>query len=150
MLMADVFSKAKRSQIMSRIKYKDTKPELYFSKILKINKLKYKDHPKIFGMPDFYIPTMKMTIFIDGCFWHGCNKCFKTPLTNRDFWLKKITNNMKRDRSVNIKLRKLGYHIMRIKECELEKFIKGGTEAISKKSTLSGFVQLVQTNGVNG
>jgi DNA (cytosine-5)-methyltransferase 1 len=73
------------------------------------------------GRPDFYFPNQKLTIFVDGCFWHGCKNCFKMPETNKEFWQSKIKTNMRRDRLVNQKLRSLGIKTIRIKEHDLKK-----------------------------
>jgi len=118
--MADVFSKEKRSWVMSRIRGKGTKMErLLESKLIK-NKIYFKKYPKIYGKPDFVV-NKNIIIFIDGCFWHKCPKHYKEPLTKKNFWAQKIENNVKRDRKVTKLLKKEGYHIIRFWEHELEK-----------------------------
>jgi hypothetical protein len=76
---------------------------------------------QIFGRPDFYFPKQKLAVFVDGCFWHGCPKCFQMPSTNEEFWATKIQGNQKRDKRVNRKLKSLGISVVRIAEHELKK-----------------------------
>jgi DNA mismatch endonuclease (patch repair protein) len=71
------------------------------------------------GKPDFYFPTSRVVLFIDGCYWHGCAKCRHAQLTNRAYWSAKIERNMHRDRSNNRRLRKSGLRVMRVWEHEL-------------------------------
>lgn len=115
---APVPKKEATSRVMSANKNKNTKPELLFRKLLYRNGLKgyrlnYKALP---GSPDIFFPKQKIVIFIDGCFWHGCKKCYSIPKTNKNFWETKIETNIKRDRLVNIKLQKNNIKVMRIWE----------------------------------
>jgi DNA mismatch endonuclease (patch repair protein) len=71
----------------------------------------------IFGRPDFVFPKAKVAIFVDGCFWHGCKRCFRMPTSNIEFWTAKIERNRKRDRRVLLQLKKDGWIVMRISEC---------------------------------
>ena len=76
---------------------------------------------KIYGKPDFYFPKLKIALFADGCFWHGC-RCKKLkPATNKKYWSNKIKRNIKRDKMVNSELKKDGYTVIRIKECSIKK-----------------------------
>lgn len=122
--MADVFSKQKRSEVMSRIRSKNTKPELELAKFLKKNGIPYKRYPRLFGSPDLLLPTSKTVVFVDGCFWHACKRCFKQPKTNKGFWKDKIRRNKSRDRKVSRELGGMGYRVVRIFECQLEKGLK--------------------------
>ena len=114
--MVDVFTKEKRSWVMSRIKGKGTKIEKLFERELRKNKIKFKKYPKILkkGNPDFLI--WKVAIFIDGCFWHGCPKHYRSPKSKKGYWIPKIEDNMKRDIEVNKNLRKMGYKVVRFWE----------------------------------
>jgi len=112
--MVDVFTKKKRSEIMSKIRGKWTRPEILAHNWLKGNKIKHRMHPKIYGNPD--IITGNKLIFIDGCFWHGCPKHFRIPKSNRKFWAPKIRRNIQRDRKIRKTLRKKGYTVIRIWE----------------------------------
>ena len=120
--MVDIFTQSKRSEIMSHVKNKSTKPEEQFAKLLKINKIKYDQNVNYLpGNPDFVIFYAKLAIFIHGCFWHGhpnCNRA-KLPQTNKTFWKEKIFKNTKRDAKVCRLLRKQGWHIMTIWQCRL-------------------------------
>ncbi len=71
------------------------------------------------GSPDFFFGAQRLTVFIDGCFWHGCPRCGHIPKTNRVYWQAKIARNRRRDRSVSRALKKLGYRVIRIWECQL-------------------------------
>ena len=117
----DVFSPEKRSQVMSRIRSKDTKPEKIIRSILhklgfrfRINR---KDLP---GKPDIVLPKYKTVIFVHGCFWHqheGC-KIASKPKSNSEFWQKKFSRNIERDRKNQEKLQLMGYRVITIWECE--------------------------------
>ncbi len=121
--MPDVFDKAKRSEIMSSIKSKNgLSTELRLAALFKENRIiGWRRNFKIFGKPDFVFPKKKIAIFVDGCFWHGCVYCKKTPNTNKTFWERKISRNKKRDKEVSNHLRHLGWKVIRIKECQLKK-----------------------------
>jgi len=75
---------------------------------------------QVTGRPDFYFPARRVTIFVDGCFWHGCPKCFQAPKQNASFWAHKIERNRKRDRKVTISLRAEGFKVIRLWEHDLE------------------------------
>lgn len=80
-------------------------------------------HPRILtGKPDFYFPTYKLALFVDGCFWHACPICKRrTPYARADFWASKIEQNRKRDNRVRRDLRRHGYHVMRVWEHDLKR-----------------------------
>lgn len=116
----DIFSKAKRSEIMSHVRYKDSKIELLFRKELWIRGYRYrKNSKKYFGKPDIVLHKYKTVIFIDSCFWHGCKQHYKPPNNNYDFWMQKIKLNKKRDIKVTNYYRKFKWKIIRIWEHEL-------------------------------
>ena len=118
--MADIFSKEKRSALMSGIKGKNTALETRFFKELKKARLgRFKTHAKLAGSPDVVFPRDKIAIFIDGCFWHGC-KCKTIPATNMAFWEAKIKGNKKRDRKVNRELKRYGWVVVRFWEHEIK------------------------------
>jgi DNA mismatch endonuclease (patch repair protein) len=71
------------------------------------------------GKPDFVFLREKLAIFVDGCFWHGCPKCYRRPRSNRKYWDKKAVNNISRDRRNRKNLSRIGWHIMRIWEHEI-------------------------------
>lgn len=120
--MADVFTKEKRSEVMSKIRgtgNKDT--EIAFIHILRREKISgWRRHWKLFGKPDFVFPKSRLAVFIDGCFWHRCPKHCKIPEANCDFWKKKLSANKSRDCMVRKKLRSQGWNVLRIWEHELK------------------------------
>jgi DNA mismatch endonuclease (patch repair protein) len=120
--MADVVSPEKRSEMMSGIRGKDTKPELLIRKSLHSRGFRYRLHDsKLPGKPDLAFPRYKAVIEIHGCFWHG-HDChlFKWPSSRKAFWKGKITGNMERDRKNHAALEQLGWRILTIWECALK------------------------------
>jgi len=127
--MADIFSKEKRSWVMSRIRSKDTKIESIFASKMKENKIKFKRYPKLLGRPDFLVGK-NIVVFIDGCFWHRCPIHYREPKTKKNFWTPKIERNVQRDKAVNKSLKKEGYKIIRFWEHEVEKNPERGIRKI--------------------
>lgn len=121
--MADVHDTATRSYNMSRIRGKDTKPELLVRKFLHTQGYRYRLHVKdLPGKPDIVLPKYKTVIFIHGCFWHGHTNCkyFKVPQTRTEWWLNKINSNKANDEKVVKQLRKEGWKTIVIWECQLK------------------------------
>jgi len=132
--MADVFTKAKRSEIMSKIGSKNTKPEIAIERILREHGVKFQNHSrKIFGNPDIYDASKKVAIFIDGCFWHGCRTCRTIPKNNREFWQNKICYNKARRVEVKKVLKKNGWAVMEFWEHEVNKNPKRVADSIMQK-----------------
>ncbi len=121
--MPDVFAKAKRSEVMSRIRGRGNKDtELALAKLLRRHGITgWRRNQSVFGKPDFIFPKLKLAVFVDGCFWHACPKHTTKPKNNRAFWQRKFSANKKRDQLVNRTLRRMGWHILRIWEHELAK-----------------------------
>ena len=120
--MADIYSKAKRSEIMSRVKHTRTAPEEKVAGLLRKLKAKYRRNVKSLpGSPDFVVKSAKTVIFVHGCFWHGHSNCklARRPKTNRKFWFKKAVDNRRRDLRKNRLLRKHGWHVITIWQCRL-------------------------------
>ena len=117
--MADIFTKEKRSWVMSRIRSKDTKIEKTMASILRKNKIHYRRYPKLFGSPDFMVEK-KVLLFCDGDFWHGYQYDRKKK-PQKKFWREKIERNMARDRKVSRTLRRDGWFVVRIWEHDIEK-----------------------------
>jgi DNA mismatch endonuclease (patch repair protein) len=119
--MADVFSKSKRSEVMSQIRSRGNQAtELALAKLFRRHKITgWRRNQKVFGKPDFIFPKHKLAVFVDGCFWHGCPKHGTQPKGNAAFWRKKISRNQIRDRLVTRTLRKAGWRVIRIWEHEL-------------------------------
>lgn len=121
--MADVFTKVKRSEVMSRIRGKGNKDtEVALAKLLRANSITgWRRHYPITGRPDFAFSKQKLAVFVDGCFWHGCPKHGVQPKGNKKFWLTKLEANKARDRKVNRLLRAKGWRVRRIWEHDLMK-----------------------------
>jgi DNA mismatch endonuclease (patch repair protein) len=107
---------------MSKIRSKDTKPELALRKALYARGFRYRvNDAKLPGKPDIVLPKYKTVIFLHGCFWHrheGC-KYASTPKTNTKFWVDKITSNAERDKANAEKLTALGWNVLTVWECEI-------------------------------
>lgn len=119
--MADVFPKAKRSEVMSRIRGRgNERTELAMVRLLRANKITgWRRHAKLPGRPDFVFRAERIAVFVDGCFWHGCPRCFRLPENNRLFWSRKIAANRERDKTVGAELRRAGWRVLRIWEHSL-------------------------------
>ncbi len=121
--MADVHSKETRSYNMSRIKGKDTKPEMLVRRFLHANGYRYRLHVKeLPGKPDIVLPKYKTVIFIHGCFWHGHEGCkyYVVPKTRTEWWLNKINGNIANDAKAIGALHKAGWKIITLWECQLK------------------------------
>lgn len=133
--MPDVFTPEKRSQVMSLIRStgnKDT--ELRLMLLLRAAGIKgWRRHapvtvpdtsrhaarPLLKVKPDFVFWRLRVAVFVDGCFWHGCPRCYVRPKQNRKFWDAKVTANRARDTKVTRQLRKAGWRVLRLWECAL-------------------------------
>lgn len=119
----DVLSEAARSDLMSKIRVRNTRPEMMVRSLLHKTgfrfRLNVKDLP---GQPDIVLPRYKTVIFVHGCFWHGhsCPKGRKLPMTRKEFWAKKLARNTERDKENFRDLRELGWRIVVVWECELK------------------------------
>jgi DNA mismatch endonuclease, patch repair protein len=120
--MPDVFTKEKRSEVMSHIRGKGNMgTELVMMSILRKNRISgWRRNQAVLGKPDFVFPKQKIALFVDGCFWHGCLKHSNMPKNNREFWVKKLQSNKDRDKFVARELRKLGWKVIRVWEHELK------------------------------
>jgi DNA mismatch endonuclease (patch repair protein) len=119
--MPDVFTKAKRSEVMSRIKGRGNREtEGALARLLRIHGITgWRRHMPITGRPDFTFRRERVAVFVDGCFWHQCPKCSNMPVNNRAFWREKLSKNVERDRRVSRSLRSDGWRVLRIWEHEL-------------------------------
>jgi DNA mismatch endonuclease (patch repair protein) len=118
----DIVNSEKRSEMMSGIRGKNTRPELLIRKGLFSLGYRYRiNDSRIFGKPDMVLKKHNAVIFIHGCFWHGHSGCgnFKLPSTNSQFWEHKIDANRKRDAEVLNHLRAEGWRICIIWECSI-------------------------------
>jgi DNA mismatch endonuclease (patch repair protein) len=119
--MADIYSAKKRSEIMSRVRAEGTGPELIVRRVAHglgyRFRLQRRDLP---GKPDLVFPRYRKVILVHGCFWHGHERCSKAkrPATNRVFWERKLLRNMERDRQSVAALKKAGWKVLVIWECQ--------------------------------
>lgn len=121
--MADVHTKEVRSFNMSRIRSKNTKPEMLVRQYLFSKKYRYRLHDKkLPGKPDIVLPKYSTVIFVHGCFWHGHADCryYKLPQTKTEWWLNKITGNQNRHIGYIAALENAGWEVITVWECELK------------------------------
>jgi DNA mismatch endonuclease (patch repair protein) len=139
----DIYSQKKRSEIMSKISGKDTKPEILVRKFLFSKGFRYRVNDKQYpGSPDIVLPKFKTAIFIHGCFWHGHPGCkaSRLPETRKEFWEKKINDTKLRDKRKTGALEKMGWNTIVIWQCEItntenrQKRMESLLEEISKTS----------------
>lgn len=117
--MADVLTQAQRRLNMSRVRGRNTRPELILRKGLHARGLRFRIHRKdIPGRPDLAFISARAVVFVHGCFWHG-HRCplFKVPETRTDFWMNKISANIRRDAAVALQLRAEGWRSLVVWEC---------------------------------
>ncbi|WP_338031172.1 very short patch repair endonuclease [Cupriavidus oxalaticus] len=117
----DPLTPQQRSERMSRIRSRDTKPEMCIRRLVHGMGYRYRLHRRgVPGTPDLVFSSRKKVIFVHGCFWHlhGCTH-YKMPQTRREFWLKKLEANVQRDQRVLLELANLGWESLVIWECEL-------------------------------
>src|SRR5690606_37354154 len=122
--MSDVHNPKTRSYNMSRIRGKDTKPEIIVRKFLHGHGYRYRLHDKkLPGKPDLVLKKYQTVVFIHGCFWHGHESCkyFVVPKTRTEFWLNKINGNRKKDAESISALKKQGWKVTTVWECELKR-----------------------------
>jgi DNA mismatch endonuclease (patch repair protein) len=119
--VADIFTKAKRSEVMSRIRSRGNHAtELRMIALFRERRITgWRRNRRVFGNPDFVFPKHRVALFVDGCFWHGCPRHATMPASNRAFWKAKFARNAQRDRAVTRTLRKAGWRVLRVWECAL-------------------------------
>jgi DNA mismatch endonuclease (patch repair protein) len=118
----DTLSKQERSERMSRVRHKDTKPELIVRSLVHHMGFRYKLHDRSLpGNPDLVFPRRQKIIFVHGCFWHRHGRCACTrwPKSRLGFWRPKLEKNQSRDRVTRRRLAKLGWKVLVVWECQL-------------------------------
>ena len=125
-----------RREIMQSIRGKGNKTtELKLLALFKEHKVTgWRRHQPLPGKPDFAFLREKVAVFVDGCFWHGCPRCYKEPRKNTQFWRDKVSGNKKRDRRVDRQLRDKGWKVCRIWECRL----KSATTPVARVKRMLG------------
>jgi DNA mismatch endonuclease (patch repair protein) len=120
--MADLFSPRQRSSIMRAVKGKDTSPERIVRRMAHALGYRFRLHVSALpGCPDMVFPCRRKVIFVHGCFWHKhrCKRGDRMPVQNREYWLKKLDANRRRDRRHRAALAKLGYRVLVVWECQI-------------------------------
>lgn len=115
-----------KSEQMSRVRSRDTAPEMLLRQLLSRCGVRYRLHRKdLPGRPDLYVPRLQLAVFVNGCFWHGhgCSRAGRLR-TNVDFWTQKIAQNRARDRAANEALRAMGVETLTLWTCEMGSFPK--------------------------
>lgn len=141
--MADTLSPGERSERMSRIRGKDTAPELALRKALHALGLRYRLHANLPGKPDIVLPRHSAVVFVHGCFWHrhrGC-RIATMPKSNTAFWREKFDRNVARDKRVRRQLRAAGWRVFVAWECQLS----GKGKATERASALAS--RIVPSSG---
>lgn len=140
----DVLTPEQRQFVMSRIKSKNTKPEMLLRRGLHGRGLRYRLHAvELPGKPDIVFPKYRTVIFVHGCFWHGhgCS-LFKWPRTRASFWKTKISRNKERDREAQLALMRAGWRLILVWECALRgKFRRALQDILSDAETLVRYGQ---------
>lgn len=122
--MTDVFSQPKRSEIMRAVRGRDTKPEMAVRKIVHGLGFRYRLHVRaLAGCPDLVFPALRKVIFVHGCFWHrhNCSNGRSMPASRVEYWQRKFDRNRERDRRARKALRKDGWEVMVVWECQLKR-----------------------------
>lgn len=120
--MADIWTKAKRSEVMGLIRSRGNKAtEMRLIALFRAGGIRgWRRHLPLPGRPDFAFRPERLVLFVDGCFWHGCARCYRRPSSNRTYWDAKVERNRARDRAVSRALRQRGWRVARIWEHQLK------------------------------
>jgi len=132
--MPDNLTKEQRSKCMSNIRSKWTSQEKKVHNYLKGRKVKHKMHPSISGSPDITLTETNTAVFLHGCFWHKCPKCYKEPKSRKEYWLPKLEKNVRRDLKNKKLLKHQGFSVIQVWEHQiknnfeqvLERLVKNG------------------------
>jgi DNA mismatch endonuclease, patch repair protein len=116
----DVMTPEQRSWCMSKIRGRNTGPELALRHALWCKGLRYRLKSALPGRPDIIFPSRRVALFVDGCFWHGCPQHGTSPKANSEFWRDKIRRNIERDRKMSDHIQNLGWTVLRFWEHEID------------------------------
>ena len=123
--MPERLTPEQRSRNMSRIRAKDTGVELALRRALHKRGLRFRLRPDLPGTPDLTFPRARVSVFVDGCFWHRCPAHYQSPARNADYWKSKVARNVERDRRADRGLVGLGWTVIRVWEHEVESSLTG-------------------------
>lgn len=147
--MADIVSPEKRSQNMSAIRSKNTKPEVYLRKLLFAQGYRYRIADKsVPGHPDIFLCKYNTAIFVNGCFWHrhpGCKYAY-TPKSRVEFWQKKFDDNVRRDSAVKAELLEHGIKLLTVWECAIRRMQR---DKIEEERALTKIILFIKSNEKN-
>lgn len=118
----DTVTRERRSEIMRKVRSRDTRPELQLRRGIHREGFRYRLHDlKLPGKPDLVFPRYRLAVFVNGCFWHGheCARGARVPTTNTRYWEQKIARNKQRDEETYRRLRKRGWRVIIVWECDL-------------------------------
>ena len=119
--MSDTLTPEKRSELMSRIRSKNTKPEIRVRSILHSMGYRFRLHGNLPGRPDIVLPKHRTAVLVHGCFWHQHPGCSRQPKTRKSFWKEKFSRNKERDKQQLEALGNMGWNVVVVWECELKK-----------------------------
>lgn len=148
-LMADIVSPEKRSQNMSAIRSKNTKPEMYLRKLLFAQGYRYRIADKsVPGHPDIFLRKYNTAIFVNGCFWHRHPSCkfAYTPKSRVEFWQKKLDDNVRRDSAVKAELLEHGIKLLTVWECAIRRMQR---DKIEEERALTKIIFFIKSNEKN-
>ena len=148
-LMADIVSPEKRSQNMSAIRSKNTKPEVYLRKLLFAQGYRYRIADKsVPGHPDIFLRKYNTAIFVNGCFWHRHPSCkfAYTPKSRVEFWQKKFDDNVRRDSAVKAELLEHGIKLLTVWECAIRRMQR---DKIEEERALTKIIFFIKSNEKN-
>lgn len=147
--MADIVSPERRSQNMSAIRSKNTKPEVYLRKLLFAQGYRYRIADKsVPGHPDIFLRKYNTAIFVNGCFWHrhpGCKYAY-TPKSRVEFWQKKFDDNVRRDSAVKAELLEHGIKLLTVWECAIRRMQR---DKIEEERALTKIILFIKSNEKN-
>jgi DNA mismatch endonuclease (patch repair protein) len=129
----DIWSEKKRSEVMSKIRSKNTKPEKILRSVLHKRGLRFRIHRKdLPGKPDIVFPTQRLAIFVNGCFWHYHKNCKegRIPSSNSKYWKEKLEKNVLKDKKNTADLIGMGWKVLIVWECEIEQYLENAVKRI--------------------
>ena len=132
--LTDRMMPEKRSALMSRVRTKNTRPEMIVRRTIHAAGLRFRLHRRdLPGKPDIVLPALRVAIFVHGCFWHShsCAKGRNRPQTNVNFWDEKLGRNAKRDRAAEATLADIGWSVIVIWECDLNRSLGALVETLT-------------------